>query len=217
MVEMTETANILNNATASSLVLMDEVGRGTSTYDGLSLAWACAEHLARHVAAFTLFATHYFEITALPEVIPEMANVHLAATEHHDDIVFLHNIRQGPASKSYGLQVAKLAGIPATVLESAKRQLANLELSANTSSAELAESDIATATATAISEQPKPSENQNIPHQRGGPATAVLQADLFAQAPPSPVEERLKGLSLDNLTPLCALQTLYDLKELLKK
>src|SRR5690606_16898316 len=100
MVEMTETANILHNATANSLVLMDEIGRGTSTFDGLSLAWACAEYLAKTVKAFTLFATHYFEITTLPDHIPTMANVHLDATEHQDNIVFLHNIRTGPASKS---------------------------------------------------------------------------------------------------------------------
>lgn len=196
MVEMTETANILNNATASSLVLMDEIGRGTSTYDGLSLAWACAEHLARHVAAFTLFATHYFEITALPEVIPEMANVHLDATEHQDNIVFLHNIRQGPASKSYGLQVAKLAGIPAAVLDSARQQLGKLEQEGQK----------------LVLEAP-PVINKRTPK----PPQDVLQADLFAAAAPSAVEKRLTELSLDNLTPLAALQTLYDLKELVKK
>ena len=106
MVEMTETANILHNATPRSLVLMDEVGRGTSTFDGLSLAWASAVHLAREVRAFTLFATHYFELTALPELCPTMANVHLDATEHQDHVVFLHNIQDGPANRSFGLQVA---------------------------------------------------------------------------------------------------------------
>lgn len=127
MVEMTETANILNNATAHSLVLMDEIGRGTSTYDGLSLAWACVEHLAEKLKAYTLFATHYFEITALPEQLKGVSNVHLDATEHHDNIVFLHNIQTGPANKSYGLQVAKLAGIPTPVLQQAKAVLAKLE------------------------------------------------------------------------------------------
>ncbi len=127
MVEMTETANILNNATASSLVLMDEIGRGTSTYDGLSLAWACVEHMAKQLKAFTLFATHYFELTALPEQLTSVRNVHLDATEHNDNIVFLHNIQTGPASKSYGLQVAKLAGIPSPVLRMAREQLAKLE------------------------------------------------------------------------------------------
>ncbi len=132
MVEMTETANILNNATASSLVLMDEVGRGTSTYDGLSLAWACVEHLAKKVKAFTLFATHYFELTSLADELEAVENVHLDATEHGEDIVFLHNIKMGPASKSFGLQVAKLAGIPPSILAEAKRQLSYLESANNT-------------------------------------------------------------------------------------
>src|SRR5690606_22663324 len=127
MVEMTETANILHNATARSLVLMDEIGRGTSTFDGLSLAWACAKHLAEKVRAYTLFATHYFEITTLPETVGGIANVHLNATEHKDNIVFLHKVQEGPANKSYGLQVAKLAGIPAQVLEEAQQQLHLLE------------------------------------------------------------------------------------------
>jgi len=127
MVEMTETANILHNASPRSLVLMDEVGRGTSTFDGLSLAWAAAVQLARQVQAFTLFATHYFELTTLPEQCPTMANVHLDATEYQDHVVFLHNIQEGPANRSYGLQVAKLAGIPAPVLEAAREKLAELE------------------------------------------------------------------------------------------
>ncbi|MDZ7782508.1 MAG: DNA mismatch repair protein MutS [Halioglobus sp.] len=127
MVEMTETANILHNATPRSLVLMDEVGRGTSTFDGLSLAWAAAVELAQTVRAFTLFATHYFELTSLPDLCPTMANVHLDATEHRDHVVFLHNIQEGPASRSYGLQVAKLAGIPAGVLRAARDKLAELE------------------------------------------------------------------------------------------
>jgi len=128
MVEMTETANILHNATERSLVLMDEVGRGTSTFDGLSLAWAAAIQLAQQVRAFTLFATHYFELTALPELCPTMANVHLDATEHQDHVVFLHNIQEGPANRSFGLQVAKLAGIPDPVLKAARDKLRQLEL-----------------------------------------------------------------------------------------
>ncbi len=114
MVEMTEAANILNNATRDSLVLMDEIGRGTSTYDGLSLAWACARHIGREVGAFTLFATHYFELTALADELPACANVHLDATEHADSLVFLHAVKEGPANQSYGLQVARLAGVPRT-------------------------------------------------------------------------------------------------------
>ncbi|TAA47368.1 DNA mismatch repair protein MutS [Corallincola spongiicola] len=127
MVEMTETANILNNATANSLVLMDEIGRGTSTYDGLSLAWACAEQLALNINAMTLFATHYFELTALPERLPSLANVHLDAVEHGDTIAFMHAVQEGPASRSYGLQVAQLAGVPKRVVKRARAKLAELE------------------------------------------------------------------------------------------
>ncbi len=127
MVEMTETANILNNATAQSLVLMDEIGRGTSTFDGMSLAWACAHQLAEKIHAFTLFATHYFELTTLPEQINGIANVHLDAVEHGDEIVFLHSVRQGPANQSYGLQVAALAGVPAPVIAMARDKLVHLE------------------------------------------------------------------------------------------
>ena len=127
MVEMTETANILHNATASSLVLLDEIGRGTSTYDGLSLAWACAEYLATKTNAFTLFATHYFELTALAEQMPSLANVHLDAIEHDDTIVFMHAVQEGAASKSFGLQVAQLAGVPKSVINRAKQRLAELE------------------------------------------------------------------------------------------
>ncbi len=127
MVEMTETANILHNASAQSLVLMDEIGRGTSTFDGLSLAWACAHHLAEKIHAFTLFATHYFELTALAESHSAVANVRLDAVEHGERIVFLHSVKDGPASQSYGLQVALLAGIPREVIADARNQLRELE------------------------------------------------------------------------------------------
>lgn len=127
MVEMTETANILNNATANSLVLMDEIGRGTSTYDGLSLAWACAEYLAIKLQSYTLFATHYFELTQLAEDMSELANVHLDAVEHEETIRFMHAVQEGAANKSYGLQVAQLAGVPKSVIQQAKRKLAELE------------------------------------------------------------------------------------------
>lgn len=129
MVEMTETANILNNATEHSLVLMDEIGRGTSTYDGLSLAWACAEFLATKIKAFTLFATHYFELTQLAEAIPNVQNIHLDAKEHGDTIVFMHSVQKGPASKSFGLQVAQLAGVPKNVVKQARKKLTLLERS----------------------------------------------------------------------------------------
>lgn len=126
MVEMTETANILHNATPHSLVLMDEIGRGTSTFDGLAIAYACAARLAE-IGALTLFATHYFELTELPEHTPCAHNVHLDATEHEDQVIFLHRVKPGPASRSYGLQVAKLAGLPESVVQQANEHLHRLE------------------------------------------------------------------------------------------
>ncbi|MDY7574680.1 DNA mismatch repair protein MutS [Actimicrobium sp. CCI2.3] len=127
MVEMTESAAILNGATEQSLVLMDEVGRGTSTFDGLALAWAIARHLIDATRSFTLFATHYFELTQLPDVHASATNVHLSAIEHKDRIVFLHAVQEGPASQSYGLQVAQLAGVPQPVIRAARKHLALLE------------------------------------------------------------------------------------------
>ena len=127
MVEMTETANILNNASSNSLVLMDEIGRGTSTFDGLSLAWASACELADRIQAYTLFATHYFEMTTLPEQFPHATNVHLDAVEHNERIVFLHSVKQGAANQSYGLHVASLAGVPDRVIQQAKLKLLQLE------------------------------------------------------------------------------------------
>ena len=192
MVEMTETANILHNATANSLILMDEIGRGTSTFDGLSLAWSAAVHLAEQVQAFTLFATHYFELTSLPEDYPQVANVHLDATEHNDHIVFLHSIQEGPASKSYGLQVAKLAGIPEQVVNSAKAKLALLEAGSN-------QTKSPTAAATA---------NQ-------APAMTPQQPDMFAIAAPNPACEKLEKINPDELSPKQAHDLLYELKKLL--
>ena len=127
MVEMTETATILHNATESSLVLMDEIGRGTSTFDGLSLAWAAAHYMGEKVRAFTMFATHYFELTALATELPDCANVHLDASEHEGQLVFLHAVKPGPANRSYGLQVAALAGVPPQVIKRAKGFMATLE------------------------------------------------------------------------------------------
>ncbi|TDY02408.1 DNA mismatch repair protein MutS [Thiohalophilus thiocyanatoxydans] len=127
MVEMTETANILHHATRHSLVLMDEIGRGTSTFDGLALAWASARDLLTRIQAYTLFATHYFEMTRLPELLPHCRNVHLDAREHGEQIVFLHQVKPGPASRSYGLHVAALAGVPRAVLEQAQAKLQQLE------------------------------------------------------------------------------------------
>ncbi|BAP56960.1 MutS 1 protein [Thioploca ingrica] len=127
MVEMTETANILHNATHHSLVLMDEIGRGTSTFDGLSLAWACAEYLAAKIGAYTLFSTHYFELTRLPELFHNMSNIHLAAVEQDDKLIFMYTVKDGPANKSYGLQVALLAGVPKQVVNQARIRLKQLE------------------------------------------------------------------------------------------
>jgi len=135
MVEMTETANILHNATENSLVLMDEIGRGTSTYDGLSLAWACAENLASRIKAMTLFATHYFELTTLPEKMEGTVNVHLDAIEHGDTIAFMHSVQDGAASKSYGLAVAALAGVPRDVIKRARQKLKELETLSNNAAA----------------------------------------------------------------------------------
>ena len=127
MVEMTEAAYILNRATRESLVLIDEIGRGTSTFDGLALAWAIARALALGNRSLTLFATHYFELTALPSELEGCANVHFDAVEHKDGIVFLHEVAEGPADRSYGLQVAKLAGVPADAIRQARAYLARLD------------------------------------------------------------------------------------------
>ncbi|MEE9142813.1 MAG: DNA mismatch repair protein MutS [Gammaproteobacteria bacterium] len=127
MVEMTETANILNNASDKSLILMDEIGRGTSTFDGLSLAWAAAHFIGEKIRSFTLFATHYFELTTLADELDGCVNVHLDATEHGDELVFLHSVKAGPADRSYGLQVAQLAGVPRSVIKRARSYLEALE------------------------------------------------------------------------------------------
>jgi len=186
MVEMQETANILHNATDRSLVLMDEIGRGTSTFDGLSLAWACAVELATRIHAFTLFATHYFELTTLPDEYPGIANVHLDAIEHGDGIVFLHSVSEGPANQSYGLQVAALAGVPKPVIALAKTRLAELEQAAR----EHAE---------AASQQ-----------------LSLFDAATAAPTPPEddPVRERLAALQPDDMTPREALDALYALRAL---
>jgi len=133
MVEMTETAHILKNCTNKSLVLMDEIGRGTSTYDGVALAWACANYIAEVKKSLTLFATHYFELTELPQYVAAAHNLHLKAREHNGKVVFLYQVLEGPANQSYGVQVAKLAGIPEEVLETAKQRLNFLEEHSNSS------------------------------------------------------------------------------------
>ncbi len=185
MVEMTETANILHNASENSLVLMDEIGRGTSTFDGLSLAWACAEHLAKKVSAYTLFATHYFELTALPEQHGNVVNVHLDAVEHGDSIVFLHAVKPGPANQSYGLQVAALAGVPKAVIQAAKVKLRQLESGA-----------------------PQQSGTKNAPQLGLFDSPPPLAQPLLT------LLAALDELSPDEFTPRQALDKLYELKKL---
>jgi DNA mismatch repair protein MutS len=186
MVEMTEAANILHNATARSLILMDEIGRGTSTFDGLSLAWAIARHIATKVKSFTLFATHYFELTTLAREIEGCANVHLDATEHGEGIVFLHAVKEGPASRSYGLQVAQLAGVPREVIQKARTYLTALETQRDTQSAPSPQGELALF---ASAPEPEPKTD--------------------------PAREALTALDPDSLSPRAALEALYRLKALL--
>ncbi|SDC09613.1 DNA mismatch repair protein MutS [Massilia sp. PDC64] len=196
MVEMTESATILNGATEHSLVLMDEVGRGTSTFDGLALAWAIARHLIETSRSFTLFATHYFELTQLPEQHPSAANVHLSAVEHKDSIVFLHAVQDGPASQSYGLQVAQLAGVPPGVIRAARKHLARLEAQALDATPQL---DLFA---------PAPCDDADAQ----APAAA---APAPVQAPAeSPALALLDAIDPDALSPREALERLYELKRL---
>jgi DNA mismatch repair protein MutS len=185
MVEMTEAANILHNATPQSLVLMDEIGRGTSTYDGLSLAWATARHLATEVGAFALFATHYFELTTLADELPGVSNVHLDASEHGESLVFLHAVKSGPANRSYGLAVARLAGMPKVVVAAAKDYLHQLEMKA-----------------TRVSDADQ------------APALSQ-QVELTWESPPPTPHPALKALAAidpDTLSPREALEALYRLR-----
>ncbi|MCG7554990.1 DNA mismatch repair protein MutS [Pseudoalteromonas sp. Of11M-6] len=182
MVEMTETATILNNATAQSLVLMDEIGRGTSTYDGLSLAYATADYLASKIAAKTLFATHYFELTELAEQQAGLVNVHLDAVEHNDTIAFKHTVMEGAASKSFGLQVASLAGVPKAVIKLAKQKLALLE------------------------------QHQSVVGDKPVHVAAPVQQSLMLANEPSEVEALLADMDPDDMTPKQAHALLYQLK-----
>jgi DNA mismatch repair protein MutS len=193
MVEMTEAANILHNAGPKSLILMDEIGRGTSTFDGLSLAWAIARHIATRLESFTLFATHYFELTTLAHDVEGCANVHLDATEHGDGIVFLHTVKEGPANRSYGLQVAQLAGVPHEVIVQARHYLETLEAERDTR-------NVARASAHA-------SRQQELP--------------LVPRVPRDPVAEELRreveALDPDALAPREAHAALYRLRALIEK
>jgi len=186
MVEMTESAAILHHASEHSLVLMDEVGRGTSTFDGMALAFAICRHLLEKNRCLTLFATHYFELTLLANEYANLANVHLDAIEHGERIVFLHAVEEGPANQSYGIQVAALAGIPAAVVKAARRQLREFEQRASIN-----------------------------PLQPDLFATALADAAEARAAPIHPAVERLHALDPDRLTPREALDALYELKALL--
>jgi len=170
---------------------MDEIGRGTSTFDGLSLAWACAEQLAEKIQAYTLFATHYFELTRLPETIPELVNVHLDAVEHGDSIAFLHALQEGAANKSYGLQVAALAGVPKSVLDNAKTKLQQLEASSIQAQGTTPSQDL---------------EQSTVPSNPQGSLD-------FTSIEEHKAVTLLASLDPDDLTPKQALAALYQLKE----
>jgi DNA mismatch repair protein MutS len=187
MVEMTEAANILHHATEKSLVLVDEIGRGTSTFDGLALAYAIARHLLEVNRSYTLFATHYFELTRLSEQFTQLANVHLKAIEHQHSIVFLHSVNEGAASQSYGLQVAALAGVPNEVIKNARKQLRTLE---QQSAMQNPQGDLFAAVAI-------PPNAQDSPEPVEHPAVAAL-----------------RNAQPDELSPKAALEKLYQLKSL---
>jgi DNA mismatch repair protein MutS len=195
MVEMKETANVLRRATRRSLVVLDEIGRGTSTYDGLAIAWAVAEHLHDAVACRALFATHYHELTDLAATrAPTCENWSVSAREHEGDVVFLHELQRGAASRSYGVACARLAGVPEPVLARARALLAELEQGASLPSGGGAPSSL-----------------------RARPQSARPQLDLFGgggSPPPHPVLETLRALDVDRMTPLEALQLVATLKKL---
>ncbi|HCC8382977.1 TPA: DNA mismatch repair protein MutS [Acinetobacter baumannii] len=193
MVEMTETSQILHHATNQSLVLMDEVGRGTSTYDGLSLAWACVVDLTKRVKCLCLFATHYFELTELGSE-PGIDNYHVTAQELNGNLILLHKVQQGPASQSHGLQVAKLAGIPANVIKEAQKRLRILEKQQQQHLQTSVQSDLF---ATLDSEVT--------------PSTQVIEKVIEVEVS-SPALDLLKQIEVDNLTPRQALEQLYELK-----
>ncbi|TCB20373.1 DNA mismatch repair protein MutS [Acinetobacter sp. ANC 5045] len=192
MVEMTETSQILHHATSQSLVLMDEVGRGTSTYDGLSLAWACVLDLSKRIKCLCLFATHYFELTELSKE-SGVDNYHVTAKEMNGNLILLHKVQQGPASQSHGLQVAKLAGIPANVIKEAQNRLRILE------------------------KQQHKNVNLAVQDDLFAPATSSAEPEVIERVieveKPSPALDLLRSIDVDNLTPRQALEQLYALKE----
>ena len=181
---MNETANIINNATRRSLIVLDEIGRGTSTYDGMSIAWAVAEHIHNNIGAKTLFATHYHELTDLANELKRVRNLNVAVREWNNQVVFLYKLVEGGTDHSYGIHVAKLAGLPGEVISRARQVLTDLETA-------------------------DPQRNSNL-------RAETDQLQLFAPAPRSAVEEELKKLDIDRLTPLDALAKLVELREKLK-
>ncbi len=244
MVEMTEAANILHNATPRSLILMDEIGRGTSTFDGLSLAWAIARHIATRVKSFTLFATHYFELTTLATEVEGCANVHLDATEHGDGIVFLHAVKDGPASRSYGLQVAQLAGVPRDVIAQARQFLEMLEAQRDRASdgsngrggsAQRELPLFGPAPIAPVHRQPVPASLEPAFHQAApallestsaAPAAAARPSDSNYAAASGGNPRRtnadevcaaLAAIDPDELSPRAALDTLYKLRKILER
>jgi DNA mismatch repair protein MutS len=220
MVEMSETANILHNASERSLILMDEIGRGTSTFDGLSLAWATARHIAERVRAFTLFATHYFELTSLADEVEGVANVHLDAAEHRDGIVFLHAVQPGPASRSYGLAVAQLAGVPREVIARARRYLGELEAQAARHAAANAgrQGELPFGPPPVAAEDPPASADARTPGRAPAPGVAMQAESGAADAPAGArLQARLRALDPDALTPRAALDLIYELAKLARE
>ncbi|MCH2584900.1 MAG: DNA mismatch repair protein MutS, partial [Planctomycetes bacterium] len=195
MVEMTETANILNNATARSLIILDEVGRGTSTFDGVSLAWAITEYIADRIEARTLFATHYHELTELTRAYPGARNFNFAVKEWNEDIIFLRKIVEGGADKSYGIHVARLAGIPVEVIDRAREVLGNLEQQSLD-----------------IDDRPALARSTAKPIDGEGRKAESIQLDFF-QSINDEIYRELKSLDLDAMTPLEALKLLAELKD----
>jgi DNA mismatch repair protein MutS len=191
MVEMTETARILNTATSRSLVILDEIGRGTSTYDGISLAWAVTEHLHDVTRCRTLFATHYHELTELTQTLAHAANWNVAVREQADDVVFLHRIVEGAADKSYGIHVARLAGVPGSVIERARAILATLE-------------------ADHLDAEGRPKVPARTTRQNRESQLSLFGTDNH------PLLDEIRGLNLDQMTPLAALEKLHKLREELK-
>jgi DNA mismatch repair protein MutS len=190
MVEMTETARILNSATKRSVVILDEIGRGTSTYDGISLAWSITEHLHDEVRCRTMFATHYHELTDLTQTLKHTSNWHVAVQENNDDVIFLHRVIEGAAGRSYGIHVAKLAGVPRSVTERAATILEALE-----------------------NQHVNDEGKSNVP-QRESRRQSKQQLSLF-ELPEDPLLDEIRNLQVDDMTPRQAMDELYRLRQAL--